>query len=281
MQKLTDAQRQRFQSDGYLHLEQVLNTDDAEFFIKEIDRIRQTPGYEPDKNPELPRGHYAWMDHTPDLDSEGFMDRRELLIYGQAFIDLVDRAPVFDYIVDLMGPNILLSMTQAIVRPPSEAFSGYTHTDGGESLRRVRVNETCPPIALKAMYLLSDVTEEDSGNLTVFPGSHIRQIPYDSDRVVTPYSPGAAQLMGKAGDVYLFTHSLWHGPAKNLSGRSRKVLLYNYCQLWVRCYDFNGIPDVSQQCTARQRRLLGDLGYDFRPGSYFYVPKDQAEVILT
>ena len=87
--------------------------------------------------------------------------------------------------------------------------------------------------------------------------------------------------MGKAGDVYLFTHALWHGPAKNLSGKSRKVLLYNYCQLWVRCYDFNGIPDISQQCTARQRRLLGDLGYDFRPGSYFYVPKDQAEVILT
>ena len=281
MQKLTDEQCRRFQSDGYLHLEQVLNTDEAEFFRNEMDRIRQISGYEPDKSPDMPRGHYAWMEHAPDLDSEGFMDRRELLIYGQSFIDLIDRTPVFDYIVDLMGPNILLSMTQAIVRPTSEEFPGYTHTDGGESLRRIRVPETCPPIAMKAMYLLTDVTEENSGNLTVFPGSHIRQIPDDSDRVITPYSPGAAQLMGKAGDVYLFTHSLWHGPAKNLSGRSRKVLLYNYCQLWVRCYDFNGIPDVSQQCTARQRRLLGDLGYDFKPGAYFYVPKDQAEVILT
>jgi len=25
---------------------------------------------------------------------------------------------------------------------------------------------------------------------------------------------------------------------------------------------------------------LGDLGYDFRPGSYFYVPEDQSEVIM-
>ena len=31
---------------------------------------------------------------------------------------------------------------------------------------------------------------------------------------------------------------------------------------------------------ARQRRLLGDLGYDLRPGSYFYVPPDQTEVIM-
>jgi hypothetical protein len=100
MQKLADEQRRRFQSDGYLHLEQVLNTDEAAFFRNEIDRIRQIPGYEPDKNSEMPRGHYAWMDHAPDLDSEGFMDRRELLIYGQAFIDLVDRAPVFDYVVE-------------------------------------------------------------------------------------------------------------------------------------------------------------------------------------
>ncbi|MCZ6632999.1 MAG: phytanoyl-CoA dioxygenase family protein [bacterium] len=280
MQKLTDEQHRRWQTDGYLHLEQVFDPDEAEFFRNEIDRIRQIPGYEPDKNPELPRGHYGWMDHTPDLDPEGFMDRRELLTYGQAFIDLVDRAPVFDYVVDLMGPNILLSMTQAIVRPSTEEFSGYTHTDGGESLRQIRVSETCPPISMKAMYLLSDVTEEDSGNLTVFPGSHMRQIPDHSDRVITPYSPGAVRLMGKAGDVYLFPHSLWHGPAKNFSSKSRKVLLYNYCQLWVRCYDFDSVPDVSQQCTARQRRLLGDLGYDFRPGSYFYVPKDQAEVIL-
>lgn len=57
------------------------------------------------------------------------------------------------------------------------------------------------------------------------------------------------------------------------------MLLYNYCQLWVRCYDYNEVPNIAQRCTPRQRRLLGDLGYDFMPGSYFYVPKDQAAVI--
>lgn len=280
MEKLSAEQRRQWQTDGYLHLEQVFDPSEAEFFGTEIDRIRQVPGFEPDRNPDLPIGHYAWMDHAPDLDPDGFMDRRDLLSYHQSFIDLIDRAPVFDYIVDIMGPNILLSMTQAIVRPQTERFPGYTHTDGGESLRTIRLGESSPPVAMKAMYLLTDVTEKDCGNLTVFPGSHLRQIPDHEERQMTPYSPGAAQLMGKAGDVYLFPHALWHGPARNLSGKTRKVLLYNYCQLWVRCYDFDGVPDVAQRASPRQRRLLGDLGYDFRPGSYFYVPKDQAEVIL-
>ena len=278
METMTPAQRRQWQSDGYLHLEGVFDADEVNFFSAEMDRIRTVPGWEPDRNPELPIGHYAWLDHAVDLDPSGFMDRRDLLTYHQAFMDLVDAAPVFDYIVDIMGHNILLSMTQAIVRPADEKFPGYTHTDGGESLRLTRVSEASPPVALKAMYLLTDVTAENSGNLTVFPGSHMRQIPYE-DRTMTPYSPGAAQLLGKAGDVYLFPHALWHGPSRNESGNARKVLLYNYCQLWVRCYDFGAIPDVAQRATPRQRRLLGDLGYDFRPGSYFYVPKDQAEVI--
>ena len=278
METLTPAQRRQWQSDGYLHLEGVFDADEVKFFSAEMDRIRAVPGWEPDRNPELPIGHYAWLDHAADLDPSGFMDRRDLLTYHQAFMDLVDGSPVFDYIVDIMGHNILLSMTQAIVRPAEAKFPGYTHTDGGESLRLTRVGESSPPVALKAMYLLTDVTEENSGNLTVFPGSHMRQIPYE-DRTMTPYSPGAAQLLGKAGDVYLFPHALWHGPSRNESGNARKVLLYNYCQLWVRCYDFGAIPDVAQRATPRQRRLLGDLGYDFRPGSYFYVPKDQAEVI--
>lgn len=278
MRTLTAAEREHWQSEGYLHLRGALNEEQVAFFSAEMDRIRALPGWEPDNNPELNIGHYAYLPHAKDLDPAGFMDRRDLLGYHQAFIDLMDASPVFDYVVDIMGANILLSMTQAIARPPTDKFPGYTHTDGGESLRQIRVAHDSPPIAMKAMYLLTDVEAENQSNLTVFPGSHLRQIPTEH-RAMTPQSPGAVQLMGKAGDVYLFPHALWHGPARNAGDQTRKVLLYNYCQLWVRSYDHAEIPAVAQQASPRQRRLLGDLGYDFRPGSYFYVPKDQAEVI--
>ena len=279
LEKLTEQQRAGWNVDGYLKLEQILSDDEVTFFSNELDRIRQEPGWEPVRDPTMPIGHYGWLPHADDLDPDGFMDRRDLLPYGSAFVDLLDRNPVFDLVVDIMGPNILLSMTQAIVRASTDKFPGYTHTDGGEGLRRIRVTETSLPLAMKAMYLLTDVEEPDSGNLTVFPGSHMRPFPFDANPPVTPYSPGAAQLTGKAGDCFLFPHALWHGPSQNRSDKPRKTLLYNYCQLFLRQYDFEVTPQIKNQCTPRQLRLIGDLGYDFRPGSYFYVPLDQSEII--
>jgi len=276
MQTLTESQRTQWLTDGYLHLEGVLSSDEVEFFSNELDRVRTLPGYEPS---DLPRGHYGWLPHADDLDPEGFMDRRHLLDYGQEFLDLIDRPGLFDLIVDIMGPYILLSMSQAIVRPSTQAFPGYTHTDGGEALRYVRVTESSRPIAMKAMYLLSDVEGEDSGNFTVFPGSHLRPFPDEADRWPTPHSPGAAQLSGKAGDCYLFSHSIWHGPAPNHSGKARKTILYNYSQMFARGYDFELVPEVVNKLTPRQRRLVGDLGHEFRPGSFFYAPRDQVAAI--
>ena len=191
-----------------------------------------------------------------------------------------ETAAICELIVDIMGPNILLSMTQAIVRPSTDRFPGYIHTDGGEALREVRVSETSRPLALKALYLLSDVAGTDAGAFTVFPGSHLRPFPARLDPPLTPRTPGAVQLPGRAGDCYLVSHSLWHGPSANLSGRARKTLLYNYCQLFLRSYDHHDVSPAASQATARQRRLLGDLGYDFRPGSYFYVPLDQQQVMF-
>lgn len=278
MLKLNKAQRNQWAINGYLQLEGALTADEVHFFSAELDRIRDLPGWEPDPGC-LPRGHYAWLPHAKSQDPEGFMDRRDLLPYGQAFIELIDRPGVFDLVVDIMGPYVLHSMSQAIVRSSTDEFPGYTHTDGGEALRRIRVTETSRPLAMKAMYLLSDVDGDESGNFTVFPGSHMRPYPEDPGSAPSPQMPGAVPLTGKAGDCYLFAHSLWHGPSPNHSGKARKTLLYNYCQMFVRWYDFGATSEVKDQCTPRQRRLLGDLGYEFRPGSYFYAPEDQIDVI--
>ena len=276
MEILDDVQRERWATDGYLHLRGVLSPDEVTFFSDELDRVRLLPGYEPG---QAQLGHYEWMQTSNSVETEGFMDRRDLLNYGQHFIDLIDRPGLFDLLVDIMGPHIMLSMTQAIVRPSTDGFAGYTHTDGGEGLREIRVSEPSPPLAMKAMYLLSDVTQEDAGAFTVFPGSHLRRFPWRRDEPLTPHSPGAVQLPGDSGDCYLFSHSLWHGPAPNHSGQARKTLLYNYAQMFVRSYDHEVTPEVAGQLTPRQRRLVGDLGYGFRPGSYFYVPPDQEAVI--
>lgn len=58
MQRLSEAQRSQWATDGYLHLPGALSPGDVEFFSRQIDRIRALPGYEPSN---LPRGHYGWL----------------------------------------------------------------------------------------------------------------------------------------------------------------------------------------------------------------------------
>jgi len=276
MLTLTDDQRRQWNTQGYLVIEGALDSDQVTLFSQEIDRIRLVPGWEPS---DVALGHYGLVEESATTSPDGFLDRRDLLNYGPHFIDLIDQPGIFDLIVDLMGPHLMLSMTQAIVRPPTDKFPGYTHTDGGEGLREIRVTESSRPIAMKVLYLLTDVTEDDCGALTVFPGSHQHEFPWRSENRLTPHSPGAVQLHGRAGDAVLFPHALWHGPSPNYSGAARKTLLYNYCQMFVRSYDHELTPEVTGSLTPRQRRLLGDLGYGFRPGSYFYVPQDQEAMI--
>ena len=276
---LTEAQREQWAVDGYLQLEGALSPAEVDFFSDLLDNtVRTQPGYEPAAT-ELQRGHYAWK--LPDQNKDAFMDRRDLLPYHQAFIDLIDRPAIFDLILDLMGPYIQFSMSQAIIRASTDVFPGYIHTDGGEAQKSIRVTETSRPLAVKVMYLLTDVTVPDSGNFTIFPGSHLRPFPERAERIPGPKSPGTVPLLGKAGDAYVFPHAIWHGPSPNHSGKARKTILYNYCQMFMKPYDFSGpVKALFDRCTPRQRRLLGDLGHDFRPGDFFYAPLDQ-EALMT
>ena len=50
-------------------------------------------------------------------------------------------------------------------------------------------------------------------------------------------------------EIVIFFPALWHGPAPNNSGNGRKTLLYNYCQMFMRCYDFEKIPDTAERAT--------------------------------
>ncbi len=65
MRKLSDEQRTRWAVDGYICLEQALDPDEVALLGAELDRMRQLPGWEPT---DLPRGHYGWVERSPDLD---------------------------------------------------------------------------------------------------------------------------------------------------------------------------------------------------------------------
>ena len=121
MPTLTDEQHRQWAVDGFIHLKGALDPQEVSRYCGLIDSVRHQAGWEP--LPGLPFGHYGWVEHNATAsDPDSFMDRRDLLGYGQPFLDLMDRPNVFDPILELMDPYIVLSMSQAIVRASTTEF---------------------------------------------------------------------------------------------------------------------------------------------------------------
>jgi ectoine hydroxylase-related dioxygenase (phytanoyl-CoA dioxygenase family) len=260
--KLTNAQLDMWNRDGYLVLRGVLPKTETSALRSDVDRL-----------------HRKYVLRNPEADATKGLDRRNILAESDRYIKLIDHRSTFGIVQQLMGPWIQLSMAQALVRIPNPKYDGYVHTDGGQALSRIRVSETSAPLQIKIQYFLTDVNGQDRGNFVLFPGSHLRPYPHNGDRP-TPRTPGSVQIEAKAGDAAIFPHALWHGVAPNKGRRARKSLIYCYSHHCFRQFDFNTLnSEVLDRCTKRQKRLLGDLGADWRPGAYFYSPKDQEQVI--
>lgn len=256
------SQLRAWNTDGYLVLPGVLSSAQVLSLRRDVDRLRKRS-----------------KEKRPGVRRKAGLDQRNILSSSPRFVELIDPTPVFDIALQLLGPYIQLSMAQAIIRAPDRRNTGYVHTDGGQAMSRLRVTETSAPLQVKVQYFLTGVRGTDRGNFVVFPGSHLRPFPLEGDRP-TPRTPGTVQLEVKAGDAAIFPHALWHGVAPNRGNRARKSLIYCYSHQCFRQFDFGGMDqDVLDGCTPRQRRLLGDLGKDWKPGAYFYGPADQLEVM--
>ena len=264
--KLTDEQKRIWAIDGYLLLKGALSPTEVKRYLREVDRLYRRVPQEKGKKPKRGLDNYFAIEHS------------------EVLMELIDHPSTFDLVVDLMGPYIQVAMAEVMVRPSDPKATGFIHTDGGQALRRIRVTETSYPLQIKIQYFLTDLHRPNSGNFIVCPGSHMR--PFPEDDPVNSHlpsdleTPGSFQLCVQAGDAALFSHSLWHGGAPNHSKRARKTMIFGYSQMFFRTFGYD-LPsqEVLDRCTPRQRRLLGELGYEWRPGAHFYAPDDQVELM--
>lgn len=206
-----------------------------------------------------------------------------------AFDRLIDHPAYFEKLVSLMGPYIQLMGAEIFVRGAAdEAITGF-HTDLGPGMQRLIYTDGSPFLEIKTQLFLTDLSSPDSSNFALFPGSHRTNVP-DSNLFCMIESinaqigprgelpPGAIQVLAEPGDVLLFPHTLWHSVAPNRSGRTRYSISFRYGQLALRPLErFDPIlTDPARSLTARQRRLLGDLGEE-NPSPY--RPMNQHEII--
>ena len=211
------------------------------------------------------------------------LNKLNIIEDSDIFIELIDHPATFPIVLELLGPFIQLSMSQAMIRPPNPENKGLAHAlhpDGGQAMQRIRVDNSSLPLQIKIQYFLTPLATPEHGNFTIVPGSHHRPFPAAQlGNAESPHNTEAVQLCVEAGDAAVFPHALWHGAASNRSSDARKTLIFCYNHHCFRAYDYKEpSPELLERCTPRQRRLLGDIG-EWQPGSYFYSPADQEEVM--
>lgn len=237
-ERLTTAERQTFDEQGFLHIQDALSEERVKLLSEVSDHVydRQlAAGQSPSKAMFVPN----FLPESP------------------LFIDLVDHQPILPKIWGILGWNLSLYHTHMIVTPPSgqprsEATFGW-HQDSG------RVNFDMPGphprLSVKVGYFLSDVSEEGRGNFWVVPGSHVREGVVIPDGGGQP--AGAIPVLAKPGTAVIFDRRLWHAASPNWSEITRKVLFYGYGHRWIRPKDEMTLSDFWEGSDAIRRQLLG------------------------
>jgi ectoine hydroxylase len=251
--RLTDEERQTFDEHGLLQIEDALSPQQIEQLTAATDRL-----------------------HAEHLAGGGAADKAmffpNFIPQDQAFIDLVDYAPILPKVWGILGWNISLYHAHLIVTPPSgQARTNKTfgwHQDSGRVNRDIDTHPR-PRLSIKVAYFLSDTSVEGRGNFWVIPGSHKHD---DMDIPDGEGQPaGAVPVLAKPGTAVFFDRRMWHAASPNWSDVTRKVLFYGYGYRWIRTKDDMTVRDLWPSSEPIRRQLLG-AGVN---ANGYYTPTDE------
>jgi len=238
--RLTPAEREQFETEGYLILEDALSPGQVSALTEAVDGLyarKLAEGFDP-------KTALFYPNFIPDSD---------------LFLDLVDYEKVLPKVWGIQGWNIYLYHAHLIVTPPSgkpkdDKTFGW-HQDSG----RVNVEMECHPrprLSLKVAYFLSDLTEPDRGNFWIIPHSHLWDtLKLPGEGIGQP--AGAIPVCVRPGTAVFFDRRLWHTASPNWSDITRKVLFYGYGYRWIRTKDDMTVQDLWPRCDPIRRQMLG------------------------
>lgn len=228
---MTDAERFRFDLQGFLLRRSVLGTGDLAALNVAVDVL------------DVPRP-------GPTVASQRFTG---FLPVARRFRDLMDHPAVLGIVRETCGPNVRLDHAYGIVMATGTSglalHGGGTPFDPAQHYRadagRIRTG------LIAAQWALVDHPAGGGGFICV-PGSHKSGFPlpatYDPDVVV--------EVPLAAGDIVVFTEALTHGTATWRGADDRRSLLYKYSP-GNSAYSHVQWPDeLVAACTERQRLLL-------------------------
>ncbi len=238
--RLTDAERESFDRDGYFVVEDVLPPAMVAHLNEVVDRLD--------------------AQHRAEKDIDLYTPANLLDFIGRddAFLPLLDWPQTIAKVWDILGWNIQLYHSHFIVspaRPNNESADKigtmHWHQDSGRLNWELETTPQ-PRISLKVAYFLTDATELGRANLYVLPGSHLQNKPSLNGKD----PEGTVVVRAKPGDAVFFDRRILHRSSLNTSHIPRKVIFYGYSYRWLRPRDDMTVEHYMDRCTPIQRQLL-------------------------
>ena len=162
--------------------------------------------------------------------------------------DLVTDDRILDYVEDILGPNLVCTMTHYFSKMPGDAKSVYWHQDASFW--------ALTPSKVVTAWLAIDDVDVENGAMKLFTGTHTQgRIPFEwvtdeEDGVLNQHvhdpeqygQPVSVEL--KAGQISLHTDMLLHGSQPNPSNRRRCGLTIRYFPPDVRGTEPDSAPGI-------------------------------------
>jgi hypothetical protein len=256
----TLAQWEVFQRDGILLIEDAISAEDIATYTEAIDRVTHA-------DPAYQEGEYYGIENIVE---------RDPLLAG-----LIDHPRHVGFAYDIYGELLKLHQSQLFLRTPQEGHNNQWHPDGARALP-YHVFSPRLPLQIKIGYWLTDLPEEQMGNLVVLKGSHREQYmdAYDTHEAVD----GQFVLTIKAGTMSIMHSSIWHQVQANNSQVTRKNFFLAYCPAWLTPADrLSSDPEWLANLTREQRIIMRSYDHAYHnakpPASEFplYVDRDSQE----
>ncbi len=288
---MTAEQQHDFAEKGYVVLDNFLSADELRRLLDAVDEVAA--------NVRSAKGLGA---------TEPFAIRNALA-HHEAFLDLIDHPRMLPLVVDAIGWNIQIRTTHLDYRPPypkdlqagavgtgkgADHQAGYRnvlwHPDLANLFEAVSLDGRLPFMELKVFYVLSDLSQPNSGNLWMVPGSH-KRTPQELRAMEFKVDPSEAQeLLLTPGTAVLWRTATWHCVGPNQSQQTRKIMHVGYHHRWLRPTDYTEQdPALIARSSPIRRQLLGALASggnplgedpDFHPSSQYWLTKNPADVPL-
>ena len=241
--RLSEAERLKFENDGYLIVENALSDSHVASLAEATDRVA---------------ADYLRSERPRD---DGRVNMLNFIGRDDCFLELLEWPKTFAKVWEILGWNIQLYHSHMIVTPPIPVEDRATpnrlgwHQDSGRLSSELDTNPQ-PRVSLKVAFFLTDTTIPNCGNFTVVPGSHLtNSVTFPSDGLSDP--EGAVPVQVKPGTAVFFDRRIWHAPGINRSDVTRKVLFYGYSYRWLRPRDNMTVEHYLDRSDPIRRQLLG------------------------